>query len=267
MSRRSARLANQALARVGRVVRGEGGVRLTSVPLLLVTPLVLAERARRPTFVHSTGRSRPTTGSHKTCVRHSSPSPILISSTLRMATACIGTVGVPCSQPVAVVDAVNAAAEPSDARRPGGFQLCLHQPPVAATALPSRSLSLSPCSATRCCCYLSFSKCALYAAATATSTLPREALADCAHDRREWSRPMWRWKTCSARWAQYAGLSNSCRRLCVPLRPSSGSAKLTPLVPQWKSWRKKDTAGLSTPMMLIWFASGIWLGAYWSVSL
>ncbi|BGO92459.1 hypothetical protein NBRC10512_000270 [Rhodotorula toruloides] len=35
------------------------------------------------------------------------------------------------------------------------------------------------------------------------------------------------------------------------------------LVPQiWKSWRKKDTAGLSTGMMLIWFVSGIWLGAY-----
>ncbi|BGP25596.1 cystinosin/ERS1p repeat protein [Rhodotorula toruloides] len=35
------------------------------------------------------------------------------------------------------------------------------------------------------------------------------------------------------------------------------------LVPQiWKSWRKKDTAGLSTGMMLIWFKSGVWLGAY-----
>ncbi|GAA5922752.1 hypothetical protein JCM3775_006124 [Rhodotorula graminis] len=35
------------------------------------------------------------------------------------------------------------------------------------------------------------------------------------------------------------------------------------LAPQlWKSWRRKDTAGLSTTMMFLWYISGIWLGAY-----
>ncbi|GAA5839440.1 hypothetical protein JCM9279_005943 [Rhodotorula babjevae] len=35
------------------------------------------------------------------------------------------------------------------------------------------------------------------------------------------------------------------------------------LCPQlWKSWRRKDTAGLSTAMMFLWYISGIWLGAY-----
>ncbi|ORY70646.1 PQ loop repeat-domain-containing protein [Leucosporidium creatinivorum] len=35
------------------------------------------------------------------------------------------------------------------------------------------------------------------------------------------------------------------------------------LLPQvWKSWRRKDTAGLSSAMLLIWFLGGIWLGAY-----
>ncbi|BGP41199.1 hypothetical protein JCM10450v2_005238 [Rhodotorula kratochvilovae] len=35
------------------------------------------------------------------------------------------------------------------------------------------------------------------------------------------------------------------------------------LIPQiWKSWRRKDTAGLSTLMLFLWYVSGIWLGAY-----
>ncbi|GAA6060434.1 hypothetical protein JCM10212_000027 [Sporobolomyces blumeae] len=35
------------------------------------------------------------------------------------------------------------------------------------------------------------------------------------------------------------------------------------LVPQiWKSWRRKDTAGLSTLMLLLWYVSGVFLGAY-----
>ncbi|GAA6053408.1 hypothetical protein JCM3770_002310 [Rhodotorula araucariae] len=35
------------------------------------------------------------------------------------------------------------------------------------------------------------------------------------------------------------------------------------LLPQiWKSWRRKDTAGLSTLMLFLWYVSGIWLGAY-----
>ncbi|GAA5872991.1 hypothetical protein JCM3774_004892 [Rhodotorula dairenensis] len=35
------------------------------------------------------------------------------------------------------------------------------------------------------------------------------------------------------------------------------------LVPQiWKSWRRKDTAGLSTFMLFLWFLSGVWLGSY-----
>ncbi|GAA6021835.1 hypothetical protein JCM8202_002834 [Rhodotorula sphaerocarpa] len=35
------------------------------------------------------------------------------------------------------------------------------------------------------------------------------------------------------------------------------------LIPQiWKSWRKKDTAGLSTFMLFLWFLSGVWLGSY-----
>ncbi|POY71519.1 hypothetical protein BMF94_5440 [Rhodotorula taiwanensis] len=35
------------------------------------------------------------------------------------------------------------------------------------------------------------------------------------------------------------------------------------LVPQiWKSWKRKDTAGLSTFMLFLWFLSGVWLGSY-----
>ncbi|GAA5871116.1 hypothetical protein JCM1840_007594 [Sporobolomyces johnsonii] len=35
------------------------------------------------------------------------------------------------------------------------------------------------------------------------------------------------------------------------------------LIPQiWKSWRRKDTAGLSTLMLFVWFVSGVFLGSY-----
>ncbi|GAA6013767.1 hypothetical protein JCM11491_005091 [Sporobolomyces phaffii] len=35
------------------------------------------------------------------------------------------------------------------------------------------------------------------------------------------------------------------------------------LVPQiWKSWRRKDTQGLSTSMLAVWFVSGLFLGSY-----
>ncbi|KAK4049136.1 hypothetical protein OIV83_004346 [Microbotryomycetes sp. JL201] len=35
------------------------------------------------------------------------------------------------------------------------------------------------------------------------------------------------------------------------------------LIPQiWKTWRRSSTEGLSTTMMLIWYTSGIFLGAY-----